>query len=117
MYAELVEKRIDQLRILRKRGQTIAEGIIGHSLMKEDLFFCAADDRALKLIDGFICMLRDRNLTCAGALLRLQMDNCMRTYAAFTAQDRNAVIDCIIDGTPINRQFSKDGNDFIPNHS
>ena len=54
-------------------------------------------------------MIQHRNLTCAGALLRLQMDNCMRTYATFLAQDKDAVIDCIISGSPINRQLSKEG--------
>lgn len=63
----------------------------------------------MNLIDGFTDMLCKRNLTCVGALLRLQMDNCMRSYAAFLAQDKEVVIDCIINGDPINKQVSKDG--------
>ena len=94
---------------LRKQGISLAKGIIGETLFKEDLFFCASADRSLNLIDGFADMLRKRNLTCVGALLRLQMDNCMRSYAAFIAKDKEAVIDCIIDGNPINKQVSKDG--------
>lgn len=76
--------------------------------MQEDFFFCAAADRCIRLIDGFIPMLQNRNLTCAGVLLRMQMDNCMRTYAPFIAEDRNAVVNCIIDGNPINKL--KDAN-------
>ena len=63
----------------------------------------------MNLIDGFTDMLRKRNLTCVGALLRLQMDNCMRSYAAFIAKDKETVIDCIISGDSINKQLSKDG--------
>ena len=37
-------------------------------------------------------MLKERNLTCAGVLLRMQMDNCMRTYAAFIAEDKKAIV-------------------------
>lgn len=103
------EKRIEKLMELRKQGISLTRDIIGESLFKEDFFFCASADRCLNLIDGFTDMLRKRNLTCVGALLRLQMDNCMRSYAAFIAKDKEAVIDCIISGDPINKQLSKDG--------
>ncbi len=33
-----------------------------------------------------------------GALLRMQLDNCMRTYAAFIAEDKIRVIDCVVKG-------------------
>ena len=109
-YIQVVEQRISLLGELRKEGISLAVGVIGRSLLIEDFFFCASIDRCLNLIDGFISMLRNRNLTCAGALLRLQMDNCMRSYAAFIAQDKEAVVNCIISGEPIKRQLSLDGN-------
>lgn len=108
-YFDVIEHRISILNELRKDGVSLAAGIIGESLLKEDIFFCASTDRCLNLIDGFISMLRNRNLTCAGAILRLQMDNCMRSYAAFIAQDKDAVVDCIISGEPIYRQLSQTG--------
>lgn len=100
-YSIALASRIEQLQTLRKNAVTIAAGIIGESLCMEELFFCASVDRCMRLIDGFIPMLQDRNLTCAGVLLRMQMDNCMRTYAAFIAEDRNAAVQCVIDGNPI----------------
>lgn len=108
-YYNTIQKHIGILQELRKQGISLTAGVLGKSLFKEDFYYCASANRCLKLIDGFICMLRDRNLTCAGALLRLQMDNCMRSYAAFIAQDKDAVVDCIISGNPINRQVSIDG--------
>lgn len=81
--------------------------------MHGDLFFCASVDRCIRLIDGLIPMLKDRNLTCVGVLLRMQMDNCMRTYAAFIAEDRNAVIRCILDGTPIKSLKDAKGNKML----
>lgn len=108
-YYIAIEERIKILQELRKEGTSLAKGIIGKSLFTEDLFFCASLDRCMNLIDGFVVMLRKRNLTCVGALLRLQMDNCMRSYAAFIAKDKQAVINCIISGEQINKQVSKDG--------
>ena len=108
-YYIAIEERIKILQELRKEGTSLAKGIIGKSLFTEDLFFCASLDRCMNLIDGFAVMLRKRNLTCVGALLRLQMDNCMRSYAAFIAKDKQAVINCIISGEQINKQVSKDG--------
>lgn len=108
-YFTTLDGIIGCLKELRSEGITIARGIIGETLTKDDLFFCASLDRCLRLTDGIIFLLKERNLTCAGAILRLQMDNCMRTYAAFIAEDRNKVIDCIINGTPINKEKDVNG--------
>lgn len=109
-YFEILSPKIEELQRLRGTGKSIAAGIIGQSLLKEDLFFCAATDRCMQLIGGFISMLQNRNLTCAGALLRLQLDNCMRSYSAFIAEDKEKVINCIIYGERIDKQKSQDGN-------
>lgn len=108
-YFKELDLKIDALKELRSQGIRLARGIMGENLTNIDLFFCASLDRCLHLLDGFVVMLRERNLTCAGALLRLQMDNCMRTYAAFIAKDRNAVADCLIDGTPIKHLEDENG--------
>lgn len=108
-YFTFLDKYFEVLKELRLKGVTIATGVIGETLTKDDLFFCASLDRCLRLMDGIIPLLRERNLTCSGALLRLQMDNCMRTYAAFIAKDKNAVFDCLINGEKIKDQVSVDG--------
>ena len=115
-YSIALASRIEQLQTLRKNAVTIAAGIIGESLCMEDLFFCASVDRCMRLIDGFIPMLQDRNLTCAGVLLRMQMDNCMRTYAAFIAEDRNAAVQCVIDGNPIKNLRDTNGKKMTDGH-
>lgn len=108
--------RIEQLQELRKQAASIAAGIIGENLCIDDLFFCASVDRCIRLIDGFIPMLQARNLTCAGVLLRMQMDNCMRTYAAFIAEDRNVAVQCIIDGNPIKNLKDTNGKKMTDGH-
>lgn len=115
-YSTALISRIEQLQELRKKAVSIASGIIGKTLCMDDLFFCASVDRCIRLIDGFIPMLQDRNLTCAGVLLRMQMDNCMRTYAAFIDEDRNAAVQCIIDGNPIKNLKDSSGKKMTDGH-
>lgn len=109
-YEIMTKPIIERLQQLRNEGKNTATGIIGQSLLKEDLFFCASVNRCMHLIDGFIIMLNERNLTCAGALLWLQLDNCMRTYAAFIAENKEDVIGCVLDGNRIDKLKSKDGH-------
>lgn len=116
VYFEILERHEQALEKLRTQGIAIAIGIYGENLTKDDLFFCASLDRCLRLIDGVIPMLKERNLTCAGALLRLQMDNCLRTYAAFIAADREKVIDCIISGDPIKNEKDITGQKMTDGH-
>ena len=115
-YSKALVSRIEQLQAMRKKAVSIAAGIIGKTLCMDDLFFCASVDRCIRLIDGFIPMLQARNLTCAGVLLRMQMDNCMRTYAAFIAEDRNAAVQCIIDGNPIKNLKDSSGKKMTDGH-
>ena len=110
-YYTALDRIIGSLEKLRTEGVTIARGIIGETLTKDDLFFCASLERCLRLTDGITILLKECDLTCAGALLRLQMDNCMRIYTAFITEDRSKAIDCIIiDGTPINKQRDNSEN-------
>lgn len=115
-YYTEIDKRISTLQTLRKDAVSLSRGMIGNTILEEDLFFCAAVDRCIRLIDGFIPMLQNRNLTCAGVLLRMQMDNCMRTYAAFIAEDKNEVVRCIIDGAPIKNLKDKNGKKMTDGH-
>ena len=108
-YFEKIVSLIEELRILNEKAKALAVKIIGKNLLKEDLCLCAMLDRSMRLTDGFIPMLEVRNLTCAGALLRLQMDNCLRLFALFIANVRNEAVDCIIDGGVFNRLRDKDG--------
>ena len=115
-YFKTIDQHEKTLTVLRSQGIAIAKEIIGETLTKDDLFFCASLDRCLRLIDGVIPMLKNRNLTCAGALLRLQMDNCLRTYAAFIAADKEKVIDCIISGDPIKNEKDTAGQKMTDGH-
>jgi len=108
-YYSAIVQYINSLKLLRKEGVQLSAAVIGESLFKEDLYFLAAINRCLDLIDGFIELIKNRNLTCAGALLRLQMDNCMRAYAVFIAEDKDKVVNCIISGERIDNLIDNTG--------
>ena len=76
-----------RLGALRKKDVEISASIIGENLLLSDLFFISSADRSARLIDGFLPLLQSKNLTSAAPLLRLQIDNCLRTYAAFLVDD------------------------------
>lgn len=40
----------------------------------------------------------------------MQIDNCLRTYGAFIAEDKNKIIECIINGEKINKYKDINGN-------
>ena len=48
-----------------------------------DLLTSGALNRSLAHIAGFTSLLKARNLVCAGAILRLQLDTALRYYASF----------------------------------
>lgn len=108
-FTRIVTTKIEQLNCQIDFAKELAKGIIGKNLLKVDLCFCAFLDRSMKLSRGFSQMITNKNLTCAGALLRLQMDNCMRLYAIYIAEDEDAVISTIIDGGKISAHKDKQG--------
>ena len=56
-------------------------------------------------------MLEKRNLTCAGILLRVQIDNCLRTYALYVAENQSEISRSVYgNGKQINKMKAKDGN-------
>jgi hypothetical protein len=52
------------------------------ALCPADLIVVGVVQRSLMLINGFLSLLRSGNYICAGAILRMQLDNILRLYAA-----------------------------------
>jgi hypothetical protein len=101
---------LDQLIDLRKEGIIIITGILGQSLFTEDLYCASIVDKCTRLIDGFILMIESRNLTCAGVILRILLDNCLRTYALYIAENKDDVFRTLVDpGTELKKLSDKSG--------
>lgn len=110
IYLEKVQHYIEEIEECIKGTKAIASGVIGENILDIDLCFCGLLDRSIRLADGFIPMVKNRNLTCAGALLRLQLDNCLRLYALYIADDESAVVTALLNGDKIDKLKDKKGN-------
>lgn len=115
-YYQNVATHIAAIESSIQETKTIAADVIGKTMLDFDLCFCGLMDRNIHLAEGFIPMLNSRNLTCAGALLRLQLDNCLRIYAIFSAEDEKAAVNCILNGDRLNRLKDKDGKFMTDGH-
>lgn len=100
---------IDELKRLNQEAIKIARNVIGETLFKIDLYFCAILNKSLQLTDGFISLIQVRNLASAGILLRANMDNCLRLYAMFIASDPDEVVDYLMQGKRIDNLQDKNG--------
>ena len=109
-YFEELSKRIARFKVLRKEAITLAAGVIGEHLFEEDLFFSSAIGRTVDILDGISNLLETRNLTCAGILVRIQLDNLMRVFAAFIAADRSEFIKKVLKGIPVRKLYDDEGN-------
>ena len=96
---------------LRIEAIYLAKEAVGQTLVEDDLYILSLIDKCIRLIDGFVILLSERNLTCIGILLRVQIDNCLRTYALYAAQNKQEVYQSIVKGDKnINHMHAVDGN-------
>lgn len=104
-YFEELDKRLVEFSCIRKEAQSLSAGIVGKNLFEDDLFFTSAISRSVDILDGLSNLLKDRNITCAGVLLRTQIDNLMRVFAAFIAKDRKDFIRKFLKGVHIRKML------------
>jgi hypothetical protein len=68
-----------------------------------DVFANGAIHRSLALGSGFRSLVRDFNLLCAGAILRLQLDTARRFHAAYLAPQALDFVDAVHRGEEIHK--------------
>jgi hypothetical protein len=73
----------------------------GGAMYGMDFLAAAALNRSKAHIAGFVTLLGARNLVCAGALLRLQLDTAMRFYAAFLVEEPHQFALAVLEGAQI----------------
>lgn len=109
-YDVWLKQIIDELEAAREEGLRLAAAVIGQTLFSDDLYILSLIDKSLRLVDGFKSMIEQRNLTCAGILLRVQLDNCLRTYALYAAADKREVVNSMLGrSAQLNKLNAKNG--------
>lgn len=81
----------------------------GGALYGMDLLATGALNRSKAHIAGFRYLIEAKNLICAGALLRLQLDTALRFYAAFLVENPHEFALGILDGRRVRDQRDRDG--------
>ena len=116
------EHYFEELEIIRQHFSALREAyvpltseVLRDALTFDDFYFLPTIDRSMRLIDGFILLMESRNLTCVGALLRMQIDTCMRSYALFIAEDPDALIQGYLNGEKVNK-FKDDQGKKMTDH-
>lgn len=79
------------------------------NLYPVDLLANAVLHRSINLVRGFAAMVERRNFTCAAALLRLQIDNCLRFYAVFLVDQPHDFAMEVFKGTQVRKLRDKSG--------
>ncbi|MET3127408.1 hypothetical protein ABID42_002523 [Arcicella rosea] len=75
-----------------------------------DIFICAIVNRAISLMNGFITLANNNNYISAVPLIRLQVDNCLRFYAATLVKDHDDFFLKYLDDTHIRNIKDFKGN-------
>ena len=74
-----------------------------------DILAVAAMNRSINLLDGFCDLLEKQNFIAAAPLVRLQLDNCLRFFAAFIVDKPHDFAISVLDGTPVRKLKDKEG--------
>lgn len=61
-YFAALDQNLKELKGIREASNDLAKCMIGNTLYEEDLFFASVLNRSLSLLDGFVDMLKSRNL-------------------------------------------------------
>jgi hypothetical protein len=80
-----------------------------------DLWFNAAIKRSIQVVDGFSEMVRRRNISCAGALIRVQIDTALRLFAC-SLTDANVYVAAALKGERLDKLKNVNGKPLRDNY-
>ena len=112
MVDKVREALLEDIKSLRHRAnKEILQKGNEAPITLELLYFMAAVDKSIKLIDSFVYAMEKRNITVLAILTRVQMDCVFRTYALQLVDDRNKFCEEIFgEQIQLNQLKDKNGN-------
>lgn len=87
---------------LEKRHLTLGKAMLladGGKMFSLDMYAVGSLKRSMAHCKGFATLIATKNLTCAGGILRMQLDTLLRFYAAFLVSNPHEFAHQIICGT------------------
>lgn len=88
----------------------------GRALYPLDFLSSAVLHRSMSLISGFCEMIEAKNFICAAPLLRLQIDNLLRFYAAFVVTDPHEFAMEVVKGKQVRSLRDASGKKMTDRH-
>jgi hypothetical protein len=101
-----LEKQLDQLPLMGQKALAARGG----ALFTLDFVIVGAVKRSLSLGHGLIAMVNAKNMTCARAIVRMQIDTVSRLLAYTYVNDPEEMARQVIGETPISKFKSRDGH-------
>jgi hypothetical protein len=112
-HSESLEESLEELKALDQAhldlGRQMFEAF-GGAMYGMDLLAAGALNRSKAHMAGFRQLVEAKNLICAGALLRLQLDTALRFYAAFLVDKPHDFALAVLDGKRVRDLRDQDGN-------
>lgn len=87
----------------------------GGKVHTPDLWINAGIRRSMQVLDGFTSMVRARNISCAGALLRVQIDTALRLFAC-TLMNADELTAAALKGERLDRLTDRNGKRLTDRH-
>jgi hypothetical protein len=114
-----VGKALESLESLTEEHYAVGRDMTnahGGGLYGFDLLAYAVLNRSVAQIRGFCHLIREKNILCAGALLRLQLDTLIRFYAAWLVEDPHEFAMRVLEGTRVRDLRDRDGKRMVDAH-
>ena len=108
-----VKERLAAFDELEKRQLKLCQAMYqadGGKLYPVDLLAAAALNRSIALSAGFRMLIAARNMICAGAILRLQLDTALRFFAAFLVEKPHEFAMSVLNGTKVSMLRDRSGH-------
>jgi len=88
-----IMEKLDKIETLEEEIKKLADNKFSKYKYYTDLLTLAVVDRSLKLSRGFSCLIEDKNVQCAMAIARCQIDNLARFHGIklFEGRERTYV--------------------------
>jgi hypothetical protein len=107
-----LDRRIAHIEGLTKPHLSLLAEMLqadGGKMFALDMLASAAIKRSMSLCAGFASLARQQNYQCAVSLLRLQLDSCLRFFAAFIVADPHSFAQEVLGGNAIRKMKDRDG--------